>query len=53
MAKTRDVRAYAMNKRILEPIIHSDSLIDGEYLDNISSIVSRQFSELLEIEFGK
>jgi predicted ATP-binding protein involved in virulence len=51
--RPKDVRAYAMNKRVIESIIHSDGLIDGEYLDNVSGIVSREYSNLLAIEFGK
>ena len=46
----RGVRAYAIKDGTLLSILGRDGLIDGEYLDEISSELSNEFSSLLDLE---
>lgn len=43
------VGAYAIIDRKLVSIIDDDGLVDGEYLDSVSSTLSSDFSDLLDI----
>lgn len=46
----RGVRAYAIKDGTLLSILGRDGLIDGEYLDEISSELAHEFSSLLDLE---
>ena len=46
----RGVRAYAIKDGTLLSILGRDGLIDGEYLDEISSELADEFSSLLDLE---
>lgn len=46
----RHVRAYAIRDGVLCPLIGKDGFVDGDYLDEISSDLSREFSSMLELE---
>ena len=48
----RVVNAYAIQNGVVRSIVDGDGLIDAEYLDGVSSDISREFSELLELEAG-
>lgn len=48
--RPRHVKAYAIVDGKLTSIIDDDGLIDAEYLDGVSSDISREFSRLLELE---
>ena len=45
------IGAYAIVDRKLIWIVGDDGLIDGEYLDEVSGDISREFNSLLEIEY--
>lgn len=47
------VKAYAIRDKETVGIIGDDGLIDGEYLDEVSGDISREFSALLEIEIAE
>lgn len=44
-------RAYAIIDRKVVNIIDKEGLIDGEYLDNVSRDIEREFNRLLDIEY--
>ncbi|MGO9484193.1 MAG: AAA family ATPase [Rhodomicrobium sp.] len=44
------VRAFAIRDRRVDNILEPDGLINGEYLDEVSGDIAREFSKLLEIE---
>lgn len=46
----RIVQAYAIKDGVVENIKDSDQLIDADYLDGVSGEISREFSELLDLE---
>ena len=46
----RLVRAYALKSGEALSIIDAEGLINGEYLDEISDELSKEFSALLELE---
>ena len=46
------VTAYAIEDGVCQGIIDESGLIDGEYLDKVSSHISDEFSHLLEIEMS-
>ena len=46
----RNVRAYAIREGQVVSILGPEGLIDGDYLDDISSELAREFSMLLELE---
>ena len=46
------VGAYAIEKGYVKDIIEEDQLINGEYLDHLSDEISREFSAILDIEYG-
>lgn len=46
----RNVRAYAIKDGALVSILDVDGLIDADYLDEVSSTLSREFSKILEVE---
>lgn len=46
----RNVRAYAIVGGHLQSIIGRDGLVDGDYLDEISSDLAHEFSRLLDLE---
>lgn len=48
--KPNSLTAYAMIDGRLVSILGKDGLLDGDYLDDISGALSREFSSLLEIE---
>lgn len=50
--RSGSVSAYAVVNKELVPIIDDDGLIDGEYLDEVSGEISREFLALLKIESG-
>lgn len=45
-------RAYAITEGKVIDILDVDGMIDGEYLDEISTDISRTFNMLLEVEYG-
>jgi hypothetical protein len=45
--------AYAIHDRRTWNILGEDGLIDGDYLDSISSELSDEFSAMLDLEYGK
>lgn len=47
---TEKVRAYALRNGDLISIIGSDGLVDADYLDEVSSTMSTEFSKLLALE---
>jgi hypothetical protein len=47
-----DVLAVAIQSGKLQNLIDGDGLVDAHYLDSISESISKQFSDLLDIEFG-
>lgn len=47
------IRAYAIINRKLVNIIDQDGMIDGSYLDEVSGEASREYSQLLDLEFRK
>lgn len=47
------VSAYALVDGRAQKILGDDGLIDGEYLDSVSGVISQQFDQLLEIEHGE
>lgn len=52
----KDFRAYAMGGEtgVLIPIMDKETgLIDGDYLDDVSSDIANEFGELLELQYGK
>jgi len=49
----KNVRAYAIENRMLRPILDEEGLIDAAYLDDVSGQISREFSSLLGIEVGE
>lgn len=51
--KRGHLSAYAIVDRRLISIIDDDGLVDALYLDSVSDQIMSQFSELLEIEYGK
>ena len=44
------VRAYAIDRGELKSIIDEEGLIDGEYLDDVSGDIAREFNQLQNIE---
>jgi hypothetical protein len=46
------VGAYAIEKGYVKDIIEEDLLINGSYLDGLSDEISREFSAILDIEYG-
>lgn len=44
------VAAYALQDGIARSIIDDDNLIDGEYLDQVSNDIAKEFNRLLEVE---
>ena len=46
------VGAYAIEKGYVKDIIEEDLLINGSYLDGLSDQISREFSAILDIEYG-
>ncbi len=46
----RNVKAYAIREGVVGGIKDSDQFIDAEYLDGVSGEISREFSELLDLE---
>lgn len=46
----RVINAYAIQSGVVRSIVDDDGLIDAEYLDGVSSDISHEFSELLELE---
>lgn len=46
------VAAYAIIDRKVRSVIADDGLIDGEYLDSVSSNISRDFLAMLELRYG-
>ena len=44
------LRAYAIKDGETATIVDEDGLINGEYLDDVSGNIAREFSQLLEIE---
>ncbi|HWT65582.1 MAG TPA: AAA family ATPase [Terracidiphilus sp.] len=51
----KDFRAYAMDgdTGVLKPIMDAESgLIDGDYLDDVSSDIANEFGQLLELQYG-
>lgn len=50
--KPGSTAAYAIRERNVFPIIDEDLLINGEYLDEISGLLSEKFSQLLKIEYS-
>ena len=44
--------AYAIVDRGLVSLIGDDGLIDGDYLDQVSGDIGREFNELLEIQYS-
>ena len=46
----RHVRAYAIKAGVLQPLLGKDGFVDGDYLDEISSALSNEFSSMLELE---
>ena len=46
------VGAYAIEKGYVKDIIEVDLLINGSYLDGLSDEISREFSAILDIEYG-
>jgi hypothetical protein len=44
--------AYAIIDRKVQSIIDDDGLIDGEYLDGVSSDISNDFLSMLELKYG-
>ena len=49
--KPGSISAYAIIERRLVSIMGEDGLIDGEYLDEVSGEIARDFSRMLEIEY--
>jgi hypothetical protein len=49
----RSVSAYAMVDGKLEPVMDDCGLIDGDYLDDVSGDISREFSRLLSLELSQ
>lgn len=45
------VSAYAIQDRVVVPIMDEDGLINASYIDSISDDISNQFLELLEVEY--
>lgn len=48
----KTVSAYAIVDGRLERIIDSSGLVDGDYLDEVSGDIAREFSGLLSLEFS-
>lgn len=46
----RDITAYAIIDGRLQVITDQDGLIDADYLDDVSGVISMEFSKLLELE---
>lgn len=46
------IAAYAIIDRKVHNVVDEDGLIDGEYLDSVSSDISRDFLSMLEIRYG-
>ncbi len=46
----KGVRAYALDDGVLHSILDEDGLINGEYLDSASNVLSDEFSALLDLE---
>jgi predicted ATP-dependent endonuclease of OLD family len=46
----KQLAAFALEDGKLRDILDADGLIDGSYLDEISEQISREFSQLLQIE---
>jgi hypothetical protein len=44
------VNAFAIKGGVLTSIVDEEGLIDGDYLDNVSGDIAREFSLLLELE---
>lgn len=51
--KKNQVRAYAILEKNLVSIIDENNLINAEYIDDISIEISREFDDLLDIEYSK
>lgn len=49
----KGLAAYTIKNKQVISVIGKDGLIDGDYLDNISGQLSREFNELLEIEYSR
>lgn len=45
-----DLKAYAIDNRVMKGIIDESGLIDASYLDSISNEINQDFMQLLEIE---
>jgi AAA ATPase-like protein len=49
----KGLAAYTIaNKKVIS-VVGKDGLIDGDYLDSISGQLSREFNDLLEIEYAR
>jgi predicted ATPase len=46
------ISIYAIREKNVESVMDSDNLIDGEYLDEASSMAAQEFNALLEIEYA-
>jgi hypothetical protein len=44
-------RAYCIHDGVLKPILSESGLIDGEYLDSVSSVIGNEFDSLLRLEY--
>lgn len=48
-----NVAAYAIKNGVLHSIKDSDGFINGDYLDDVSGDIGREFASLQEVEYGE
>lgn len=51
--RSRNVKAFALMDGAVRDIMGKDGLIDAEYLDEVSTEISNEFSRLLEVEYAR